>query len=91
MAAETNLTPAGKASHPATLPEHNHPVVVKGASMRLLSPHRVNPRGVVPTSRRSIALRRSVSRILADSPESQFLRQSQSIRQRVRESVRLRE
>ena len=80
----THTAAAKKASNPVTLQEHNNPVGVEAEFTRLRSPHRVNPQLVLQTSRRSIALHRSVIQILAGHPEPQ------PIRQRVRESVRIR-
>ncbi len=63
--------------------------LVAAQSVRLLWLHHISP-PVADISRPSIARRRSVNRILADSPESQHIRQSRFSLLRVRGSVRIR-
>lgn len=97
--AEKSLTPAVvRHRNLAGRSKHNlhgegmllHPAVA-AEFMRRQWLHRVsNRRSVAGNNHRAIARHRSAIRILADSPASSLLRQSRSIPQRVRGSVRIR-
>ena len=87
---ETSLNPA--VVEDRSLAEHNHHAVevlpnledVAG-SMHRQWPHRVNNLQSAVGSHRAIGRLRSASRILADSPESQLLRQSRFVPDRAHE------